>query len=94
MRIFQKTDLAEAIGHGVAVPCDDQWANADVEVLVDLRYPDPAPGGWAALSMMFQPDREALPDRHDRALPGADIRQASRASDGIETAPTHTLGAP
>lgn len=56
MRIFQKTDLAEAIGHGVAVPCDDQWANADVEVLVDLRYPDPAPGGWAALSMMFQPD--------------------------------------
>ena len=71
MRLFQRLGLVDAIKDGVIPQGDYQWVNAAGETLVDLRYSDSAPGGWAAMYMMFQPEIETALDRHDKALPGA-----------------------
>ena len=75
MRLFQKLGLARDIGDGIVVQRDYQWVNAAGDTLVELNYPDDAPGGWAALYMMYQPDIETVLDRHDKALPGVAVRQ-------------------
>jgi 2-polyprenyl-6-methoxyphenol hydroxylase-like FAD-dependent oxidoreductase len=75
MRTFQKLGLVEAISQGAEVQPGYEWVNGAGETLVDFRYDDPAPGGWAALYMMFQPHIEAVLDRHDKALPGVTVRQ-------------------
>ncbi len=83
MRTFQKLGLAGEISRGAEVQRDYEWVNAAGETLVEFQYDDPAPGGWAALYMMFQPHIEAVLDRHDRALPSVEIRQGITVS-GIE----------
>ena len=80
MRVFQRLGLVEAISGGVISQGDYQWVNAAGETLVDLRYADRAPGGWAAMYMMFQPEIETALDRHDKALPGVDIHQGVTVS--------------
>ena len=82
MRTFQKLGLTGEIGRCAVVQRDYDWVNAQGETLVEFTYADPAPGGWAALYMMFQPHVEAVLDRHDKALSGVDIRQGVNV-DGL-----------
>ena len=77
MRTFQKLGLAEEIRRGAVVQRDYDWINAEGETLVELRYADPAPCGWAQLYMMFQPHVEDVLDRHDKALPDVAVRQGA-----------------
>ncbi len=75
MRTFQKLGLADAVNRGAVVQRRYDWINAAGETLVEIEYPDPAPSGWAALYMMFQPHVEDVLDRHDKALPSVQVRQ-------------------
>ena len=80
MRTFQKLGLTDAISGGAVAQRDYDWLNADGETLVEIEYPDPGPGGWAALYMMFQPHVETVLDRHIRALPNVEVRQGFTVS--------------
>ncbi len=80
MRTFQKVGLVEGVSRGAVVQRDYDWVNAAGETLVELQYSEAAPAGWAAMYMMFQPDIEAVLDRHDKALPTVDIRQGITVS--------------
>ncbi len=80
MRTFQKLGIANAVSGGAVPQRDYDWINADGETLVKLEYPNPAPGGWAALYMMFQPHLEAVLDQLDKALPNVDVRQGVTVS--------------
>ncbi len=75
MRTFQKLGLADEIAVGTVPQYDYDWVSAEGETLVHLQYDRIAPGGWAAMNMMFQPHLEAVLDRHDKALPTVDVRQ-------------------
>ena len=80
MRTFQKLGLVEAVSPGTVVQRDYDWINADGETLVELEYADPAPGGWAALYMMYQPHVEMVLDQHIKALPTVEVRQGFTVS--------------
>ena len=80
MRTFQKLGLTDAISEGAVAQRDYDWLNADGETLVEIEYPDPGPGGWAALYMMFQPHVETVLDRHIKALPSVEVRQGFTVS--------------
>ena len=75
MRTFQKLGIAEAVHEGAVVQRDYDWINAQGETLVELEYADPAPGGWAALYMMYQPHVETVLDRHLKTAPTVEVRQ-------------------
>jgi 2-polyprenyl-6-methoxyphenol hydroxylase-like FAD-dependent oxidoreductase len=81
MRTFQKLGLVEQIGRGAEVQRGYEWVNAAGQTLVDFEYDNPAPGGWAALYMMFQPYIEAVLDRHNKALPTVEVRQGVTVSE-------------
>jgi 2-polyprenyl-6-methoxyphenol hydroxylase-like FAD-dependent oxidoreductase len=81
MRTFQKLGLAAEMGRCAEVQSGYEWVNAAGETLVDFQYDNPAPGGWAALYMMFQPLVEAVLDRHGRALPSVEVRQGITVSE-------------
>src|SRR6476620_4043676 len=83
MRTFQKLGLVGEMSRAAEVQRGYEWINAAGETLVDFEYDDPAPGGWAALYMMFQPHVEAVLDQHDKALPNVEVRQGFAVS-GIE----------
>ncbi len=91
MRLFQRLGLVEAISNGIVPQGDYQWVNAAGETLVDLRYAERAPGGWAAMYMMYQPEIETALDRHDKALPGVDVRQGVTVSELEQNAEAVTL---
>lgn len=80
MRTFQKLGLVDQISRGAKVQRGYEWINAVGETLVDFEYDDPAPGGWAALYMMFQPHVEAVLDQHDKALSSVEVRQGFTVS--------------
>ena len=80
MRTFQKLGLSDAVGRGAVAQRDYDWLNADGQTLVELEYPDPAPGGWAALYMMFQPHVETVLDQHIRTLPTVQVHQGFTVS--------------
>ena len=73
MRLFQKLDLVDEVMPGVVAQPDYEWVNAAGETLVEIQYDDPAPGGWAALYMMYQPHIDELLDRYCQAHPTIDI---------------------
>ena len=81
MRTFQKLDLVAEISRSAEVQRGYEWVNAAGETLVDFQYDNPAPGGWAALYMMFQPHIEAVLDRHDKSLPTVEVRQGVSVSE-------------
>ena len=81
MRTFQKLGLVDEISRGAEVQPGYEWINGTGQILVDFQYDNPAPAGWAALYMMFQPHIEAVLDRHDKSLPTADIRQGVTVSE-------------
>ena len=81
MRLFQRMGLVDDISNGVVPQGDYQWVNAAGETLVDLRYAERAPGGWAAMYMMYQPEIETALDRHDKGLPGVDVQQGVTVSE-------------
>jgi 2-polyprenyl-6-methoxyphenol hydroxylase-like FAD-dependent oxidoreductase len=80
MRTFQKL-VVEEISRGAEVQRGYEWVNAAGETLVEFEYDERAPGGWAALYMMFQPHIEAVLDRHDRSLPTVEVRQGVTVLD-------------
>jgi 2-polyprenyl-6-methoxyphenol hydroxylase-like FAD-dependent oxidoreductase len=73
MRLFQRLGVAEEILEGAVAQPDYEWVNADGETLVEIQYDDPAPAGWAALYMMFQPHIEAVLDRLCKSLPTLNV---------------------
>ena len=75
MRTFQTLGLVEELAGGVVVQDDYDWVNGKGETLVSLNYDAAAPGGWAALYMMYQPFVETVLDRHDKALACVEVRQ-------------------
>ena len=81
MRTFQKLGLVDEISRGAEIQPGYEWINGTGQILVDFQYDNPAPAGWAALYMMFQPHIEAVLDRHDKSLPTADIRQGVTVSE-------------
>jgi 2-polyprenyl-6-methoxyphenol hydroxylase-like FAD-dependent oxidoreductase len=83
MRIFQKLDLVEEVMPGTVVQPDYDWINASGETLVELTYDNPAPGGWAALYMMYQPHVETVLDRLCKALPSVEVHQGVSV-EGLE----------
>jgi 2-polyprenyl-6-methoxyphenol hydroxylase-like FAD-dependent oxidoreductase len=88
MRTFQKLGLVEPIARGAVVQPDYDWVNAAGETLVEFAYDNPAPGGWAALYMMFQPHVEAVLDAFDKSLPTVHIRQGV-AVTALDQSPAH-----
>ena len=91
MRTFQKLGLVEQIGAGTVPQYDYDWVNAAGETLVKLEYDRVAPGGWAAMNMMFQPHIETVLDRFDKALPTVEIRQGFTVSELEQDADWVTL---
>ena len=91
MRTFQKLGLVAEISRGAEVQRGYQWVNATGQTLVDFQYDNPAPGGWAALYMMFQPHIEAVLDRHDRSLPTVEVRQGVTISEMEQNGEAVTL---
>jgi 2-polyprenyl-6-methoxyphenol hydroxylase-like FAD-dependent oxidoreductase len=83
MRTFQKLGLVDEISRGAEIQPGYEWINGVGQILVDFQYDNPAPGGWAALYMMFQPHIEAVLDRHDKSLRSVEVRQGVTVS-GIE----------
>lgn len=81
MRTFQKLGLVDEISGGTVAQYDYDWVNAEGETLVELEYDAVAPGGWAALYMMYQPHLETVLDRHDKALPTVEVRQGFTVSE-------------
>lgn len=81
MRTFQKLGLVDEVSLGAVAQRDYDWVNAAGETLVEFEYDAAAPGGWAALYMMFQPHVEAVLDRHDKALPTVEVRQGFTVSE-------------
>ena len=81
MRTFQKLGLVDEISRGAEIQPGYEWINGSGQILVDFQYDNPAPAGWAALYMMFQPHIEAVLDRHDKSLPTVDIRQGVTVSE-------------
>jgi 2-polyprenyl-6-methoxyphenol hydroxylase-like FAD-dependent oxidoreductase len=75
MRTLQKLGLVEAVRPGTVVQPSYEWVNASGETLLELSYDNPAPGGWAALYMMYQPHLEMVLDRYCKSLPNVTIRQ-------------------
>jgi len=91
MRTFQKLGLVEEISRCAEVQRGYEWVNATGDTLVEFEYDNPAPGGWAALYMMFQPYVEAVLDRHDKALPKVEVRQGVTVSEIEQNGETVTL---
>ena len=83
MRTFQKLALVDEVVPGTVVQHEYEWVNADGETLLELSYENPAPGGWAALYMMYQPHVETVLDARCRSLPNVEVRQGV-VVDGIE----------
>lgn len=75
MRLFQKLGVAEDVGRGAVAQAGYDWINAVGETLVSFEYDNPAPCGWPALYMMFQPHMEDVLDAHIKALPTVHVRQ-------------------
>jgi 2-polyprenyl-6-methoxyphenol hydroxylase-like FAD-dependent oxidoreductase len=84
MRVFQKLGIAKEIGRGARPQYEYDWVNSTGKTLVKLEYEKIAPGGWAALYMMFQPHIEAVLDSYDRALPTVDVCQGVTVSDVVQ----------
>jgi 2-polyprenyl-6-methoxyphenol hydroxylase-like FAD-dependent oxidoreductase len=84
MRLFQKLGVAEEILEGAVVQRDYQWVSGTGELLVDISYADPAPGGWAALYMMYQPHVEGVLDRLVKSLPSVTVEQGVTAVELLE----------
>ena len=80
MRTFQKLELADELQDGIVAQDAYDWVNAEGETLVRLEYDAVAPGGWAALYMMYQPHVETVLDRHDKSLPTVVVRQGFTVS--------------
>jgi 2-polyprenyl-6-methoxyphenol hydroxylase-like FAD-dependent oxidoreductase len=91
MRVFQKLGIAEEIGRGARPQYEYDWVNSAGETLVKLEYDKAAPGGWAALFMMFQPHVEAVLDSYDKALPTVEVRQGVTVSDVVQESDFVTL---
>ena len=98
MRMFQKLGLVEEISRGAVPQAGYDWINATGETLVSFEYVNPAPGGWAALYMMFQPHVETVLDRHCKSLPGVEVRQGvavcglDQSDDGVVLYATDVAG--
>jgi 2-polyprenyl-6-methoxyphenol hydroxylase-like FAD-dependent oxidoreductase len=91
MRLFQKLGIAEEIGRGARPQYEYDWVNAAGKTLVKLEYEKTAPGGWAALFMMFQPHIEAVLESYDKALPTVEVRQGVTVSDVVQDSEFVTL---
>ena len=91
MRTFQKLGLVAEISRGAEVQRGYEWVNAAGQTLVDFQYDNPAPGGWAALYMMFQPHIEAVLDRHDKSLPTVEVRQGVTVTEIEQNGESVTL---
>jgi 2-polyprenyl-6-methoxyphenol hydroxylase-like FAD-dependent oxidoreductase len=78
MRTFQKLGLVDAVAPGIVAQPDYEWVNAAGETLLEIAYDDPAPAGWAALYMMYQPHIETVLDARCQALPTVAVHQGVR----------------
>ena len=72
MRTFQKLGIVDEVLPGTVAQPNYEWVNGSGETLLELSYDDPAPNGWAALYMMYQPHLETVLDRRCKSLPDGD----------------------
>lgn len=91
MRVFQKFGLAEKISRGARPQYEYDWVNSAGKLLLKLEYEKIAPGGWAALYMMFQPHIEAVLDSYNKSLPTVEVRQGVTVSDLVQESEFATL---
>lgn len=75
MRVFQRLGIENDILKGAVAQEKYDWVNAQGDILVDFEYAKQAPGGWAALYMMFQPFIEDVLDKLDKNIENLEIRQ-------------------
>ena len=80
MRLFQKLGVTDEVSPGIVAQRDYDWINPAGETLVEIEYADPAPCGWAALYMMYQPHIEGVLDQLDRSLPSVTVHQGVRVT--------------
>jgi 2-polyprenyl-6-methoxyphenol hydroxylase-like FAD-dependent oxidoreductase len=75
MRTFQKLGITAEVEPGTLIQHEYEWVNGKGETLVEIEYDDPAPAGWPALYMMYQPDIEDALDGLCKSLPSVEIRR-------------------
>jgi 2-polyprenyl-6-methoxyphenol hydroxylase-like FAD-dependent oxidoreductase len=83
MRVFQRLGIVEEVLPGTVVQTDYEWVNGAGQTLLEISYDDPAPAGWPALYMMYQPHLETVLDGLCRSLPSVEVRQGTTV-DGLE----------
>jgi 2-polyprenyl-6-methoxyphenol hydroxylase-like FAD-dependent oxidoreductase len=91
MRLFQKLRVADDVVRGAVAQEGYEWINAAGETLVSFEYDNPAPCGWPALYMMFQPHMEDVLDAHVKALPTVQVRQGVTVTALEQSADAVTL---
>lgn len=75
MRVFQRLGIENDILKGAVAQEKYDWVNAQGDILVDFEYAKQAPGGWAALYMMFQPFIEDVLDKLDKNIENLEVHQ-------------------
>ncbi len=83
MRTFQKLGLVDEMLPGSVAQPSYEWVNGAGDLLLELKYENPARAGWAALYMMYQPHIETVLDRHCKSLPSVEVRHGVTV-DGLD----------
>jgi 2-polyprenyl-6-methoxyphenol hydroxylase-like FAD-dependent oxidoreductase len=88
MRLLQSLGLADVLAEEM-VPVDGyQWFGADGELLLRFDREGPAPSGWEASYMFFQPELEAAIHRHACVPAGVTVERGWVAA-GLEDCGDH-----
>ncbi len=80
MRLLQTLGLAEVLAEEMVPVHDYQWFGADGESLMRFETHGPAPSGWEADYMFFQPELERAIDRHACSLPSVTVERGWEAT--------------
>ena len=85
MRLLQSLGLAEVLADEM-VPVDEyQWFGADGELLLRFEPRSPAPSGWEADYMFFQPELERAIDRHACVPAGVTVARGWAAEGLVQS---------
>ena len=85
MRLLQSLGLSEVLADEM-VPVDDyRWFGADGELLLRFEPRSPAPSGWEADYMFFQPELERAIDDHACAPAGVTVERGWAAEGLVQS---------
>ncbi len=82
MRLLQSLGLSEVLAEEMVPVHDYRWFGADGELLLHFEPRSPAPSGWEADYMFFQPELERAIDDH-ACTPAGVIVERGWAAEGL-----------